>query len=396
MVLPNTDPIVGIAVVAVLVALVGVGFWIGRTRGKNPARVATSDQNGSSDSDSGNRLSFLDRDETNTDRAIDPKILLPITTDEPRPQRFLGFACALKHRYGHRPIHLYSVVNPEEGTDTGRAVARTSEFLEELAVCEATAMTAIATDVSVGSDVPAELRRKTRETDPDLVVMGWSDERLLEWKTQSEDRDELVDTSVTGRHSSLENASAEEEFATGELHRSTPEAVGTASTRRYGFGSISDLLLDETTLPIYVVRLRTEEFRRIHVVLPWQIDHHEGFYEAIYNVKQLAQAFDASVRAYVFVDRVQQYENLFDLVEIDVPAAFESVHSWDALYSTVAEDSEPGEFVAVLLPRVGETGWDDELFDAPHRLASLPGRSMATFVLRGDESERPEQFLRTE
>ena len=396
MVLPDTDPIVGIAVVGVLAALVGIGFWIGRRRGTNPSAVTTSDRDASSESEGRSRLPFLERDETNTDRAIDPRILLPITIDEPRPQRFLGFACALKDQYGHRPIHLYSVVDPEESVDTERAVARTTELLEELAVCEATAMTAIATDVSVGSDVPAEILQKIRETDPDLVVMGWSDDRFLEYGTLSEGGEELEGASVMGGSSSLEDTSTEENFSTGELRRSTADTERTPSTSRYGFGSIADALLEGTLLPIYVVRHRTEAFPTIHVVLPWQIDHHEGFYEAIYNVKQLAQAFDASVRAYVFVDRVQQYENLFDLVEIDVPAAFESVQSWNALYSTLAEDSEPGEYVVVLMPRVGETGWDDELFDAPCRLASLPGRSVATFVLRGDESERPEQFFRTE
>lgn len=329
-------------VAGALLALAGVA--IKRRRSATPSNETRE----SGFSPPSPQISLFDTDDVDDARAIDPRILLPVTADQANADRSFDFACSIKHRYGDEPIHLFTVrstdrSDPNAATDADGIAA----FHNRLAEAGHDRTTAVQTGTSRNDDVAEAIVRTARETDPDLLVMDWD-----------------------GTHPVLD----------------APD------------GRTIDRVLSRTSLPVYLVRIDDplSAINRLHVVVPRQVDHHEGFYEAIYNVKQLASDLEATISVSVFEPNVQQYRTLFDLVEIDTPAEFDSVASWRDLQSSLETETTPEELIVTLAVREGEIGWDDELRTVSDRFADAPARSLALFFLREDEPDHDDRFLRME
>ncbi|WP_245724262.1 universal stress protein [Natronorubrum texcoconense] len=294
------------------------------------------------------QLPLFDTEDVDDARAIDPRILLPVIADQANPDRLFDLACSIKHRYGDEPIHLFTVRSDTRDDPNGDTAAdEIAAFHDELAEVGRDRTTAVQTGTSRDDDVAESIVRMARETDADLLVMGWD---------------------------------------------------GTRPVLDASDGRTIDRVLSRTPLPVYLARIGDplSAIDRLHVVVPRQTDHHEGFYEAIYNVKQLADVLDAGISVSVFEQNVQQYRTLFDLVKIDIPAEFASVASWRDLQSSLETETEPEELIVTLAVREGEIGWDDELRTVPDRFADAPARSLALFFLREDEPDHDDRFLRTE
>ncbi|WP_161569825.1 universal stress protein [Natronorubrum bangense] len=263
---------------------------------------------------------------------------------EEDPQQLLSFACALKHRYGDEPVHLVSVVNDDAGK-TADSRSDADAYLKRIAEQEP-GNTAMRMAVYEGSDVSAGVVQSARETDTDLLVMGW-------------------------------------------------DAVCAAD--RSTFGRTVDAVLAQLPLPVYLCRIGQglSEITHIHFVIPWEIDHHQGFYEAIYNAKQLAAELDVGITVYTYGEHAHRYRQLFDLVEIDIKAEFKLTSSWSDLQSEFALHLQSTDFVITLAVREGEIGWDDELWTFPTHYADVAAQSYALFFLREDDRKHDDQFLRT-
>jgi nucleotide-binding universal stress UspA family protein len=274
--------------------------------------------------------------------AIDPQILFPVSRDQPYTDQLTAVACALKHRYGDSPIRLFRVADDDH--DLSACDAELSTIRDRIADHGETANTAIRTTTGEG-DVAEEIVRAASSADDDLLLMDWDE-----------------------------------------------PSSGAA------YGRIIDRVLARTPLPVYLFRFSGElpQTARLRLVIPRQVDHHEGFYEAIYNAKQLASHLDVPITVYVFEQNVQHYRTLFDLVEVDIPAEFRSIDSWDALGSTLERESGPDDLLVALGVREDEIGWHPEQQTLSERFGALPPRSFALLFLREDTPAYDDRFLRTE
>lgn len=323
--------------------LVGIGYWILRGKRDAPTDAAERSPDRGERSDATGSIPFFDRTERDDARAIDPQVLVPLSDRQEHTLRLSAVAGALKHRYGNKPIRLVTVVNEgDRGTGDDDDLDAVHDRITEYG--DAT-NTAVRTEVSEDDDVAGAIVRTARESDDDLIVMGWDG--------PSDDA----------------------------MH-----------------GTVVDRVVSETSLPVYLFQLSQPLARssRLQLVIPQRADHHEGFYEAIYNVKQLADGLEVPITVYVFEQNVEHYRTLFDLVEIDILAEFRSVASWDELQSTLVSRSEPDDVLITLAVREGEIGWSPELQTVTERFSDLPARAFALFFLREDTPEYDDRFLRTE
>lgn len=133
--------------------------------------------------------------------------------------------------------------------------------------------------------------------------------------------------------------------------------------------------------------------KRIFLVLPHGVDHHEGFYEAIHIVKRLASKLGTPVTVLVVGGETSQYQRLFGLVGHEVAAEFEPI-GWDVLLDSLSERTAENDLIVAVSPREGEVGWHDELNELPSRLVELPPHSFVMIYPRHGEPEYAARFLR--
>ncbi|GAB3017656.1 cation:proton antiporter [Natronobiforma cellulositropha] len=277
----------------------------------------------------------------------DPRLLLPLSTDADRQRQLLELGFVLKDELAEEPIHLMTVVQPDADRNTEETIAAVEADLARAAEFGGAAEVPIVTETRLNHNIASGIVRGSVETRADMIVMGW-------------------DANAT-------------------------------FTRRI-FGDIIDRVLNRTTLPVLVSRLGhpVNTTKRIFVVLPHGVDHHEGFYESVHIIKRLTDKLGAELCVLVVDGRTTQYENLFKLVEPDVDETFEEVSQWGDLLPRLEERADPDDLVLTVSPREGSIGWSDHLADLPQRLLELPPHSFIVIYPREGEPEYDAQFLKIE
>ncbi|AXR78659.1 cation:proton antiporter [Natrarchaeobaculum sulfurireducens] len=277
--------------------------------------------------------------------ARDPNILLPLSHNAELQQRLLDLAFVIKGGQSEAPVNVLTVVQPDQGGSTEQQVADVQVELEELAASGSAAEVPIHTEARVNHNVASGIVQGSVEVQADQIIVGWD---------------------------------------------------ATESFRHRIFGSIIDQVLERTTLPVLISRLGhpINTTRRLFVVVPIGADHHEGFYEAVHLIKRIATGIGAELTVLVVEGSAHQFEQLFDLVEEDVTAEFQSVDRWNQLLPTLEEAAEEDDLVAAVSPRRGDVGWHTELEDLPSRLVELPPESFITIHPRQGEPEYDRQYLR--
>ncbi|MFP8952642.1 cation:proton antiporter [Natrialbaceae archaeon A-arb3/5] len=278
------------------------------------------------------------------DDAKDPKILLPLSHNAELQQRLLDLAFVIKGDRTTEPINVMTVVQPNGGSAEDQ-IAEVQAELDGLAADGSAAEVPIETETRINHNVASGIVQGAVEVQANQIIMGWD---------------------------------------------------ATQSFRHRIFGSIIDQVLDRTKLPVLVSRLGhpINTTRRIFVVAPIGADHHEGFYEAVHLVKRLALGVGAELNVVVVEGPSHQYEQLFNLVEEDVDAEFESVDDWDRLIPRLESWTEEDDLIVSISPRRGDVGWHGELEDLPVQLAELPPESFITIHPRQGEPEYDRQYLR--
>ena len=293
----------------------------------------------------GNRLALAGDVEPDADVADAPRILLPVTHAGNRQRNLLELSFLFREPTDERSVHLLTVVGQGGQDATGDSVDRVQADLDELAAIGNEAEVPMETEVRVNQNPVSGIVNAAVETRSDLVLMGW-----------------------------------------------TPEG----QFRLRIFGDLIDSVLRRTDLPVYVAHLNnpintTEAF---YVVLPGGIDHHDGFFESVHQVKTLAAELGASPTVLAVGGSADQYERLFDLVEPELSAEFRTVDSWDLLHGTLAEEVGPNDLVTVVSARRGDVGWHDTLAELPRQLVELPPRSFLLIHPRRADPEYDRLYLR--
>lgn len=291
------------------------------------------------------RLALGEAVDPDREEAADPRILLPVPPDSENRRDLLEFAFVLRDQSGRNPIHLLSVVRPDWSGATESNVEKTETELQDMAEVAYASENPIEIETRVNHNVASGIVHGALETQSDLVVLGWNPSKSF-----------------------------------GERL----------------FGSIIDQVLGQTSLPVYVTHFGhpVNTTGHLRVVFPRNVDHHDGFYEGVYKVKRLADKLGVPITVYVFEEQTNQYQRLYDLVEIDVDATFKSVDDWDTLQSQLESDTERDDLVVTLAAREGKIGSHDELESLPNRLVELPSESFVVAYLREGEPEYDSQFLR--
>ncbi|SEH18044.1 Kef-type K+ transport system, membrane component KefB [Natronorubrum sediminis] len=279
------------------------------------------------------------------DSAKDPNILLPLSHNAELQQRLLELSFILKGEQGGEPVHVMTVIQPNGDRATETEVASVSEDLEGLAAAGSAAEVPIETETRVNHNIASGIVQGAVEVQSNQIIMGW-------------------DASSTFRHRI--------------------------------FGSTIDQVLEQTTLPVMISRLGhpINTTKRIFVVVPIGADHHEGFYEAVHSVKRIATSLGAELNVIVVDGSAHQFEQLFSLVEEDVPADFDEISDWSQLLTSLEDKTEDDDLVVTISPRRGDVGWHEELEDLPARLSELPPESFITIHPRQGEPEYDRQYLR--
>ncbi len=278
-------------------------------------------------------------------RATDPTILLPLSHNAELQQRLLELAFVIKGDSGTNPVHTLTVVRPDGRGETDRQIATVTEELEALAAAGSAAEIPVETETRVNHNVASGIVQGATEVQADQIIMGW-------------------DASQTFSHRI--------------------------------FGSIIDQVLKRTKLPVLISRLGhpINTTRRIFVVVPIGADHHEGFYEAVHLTKRIAAGLGAELQVIVVEGSSHQFEHLFELVEADATAEFDSIGTWGQLLPTLRDRTGDDDLIVTISPRRGDVGWHSELDDLPKRLAELPPESFITIHPRQGEPEYDRQYLR--
>ncbi len=277
--------------------------------------------------------------------AKDPTILLPLSHNAELQQRLLELAFVIKDNQGIEPVHTLTVVRPDVAGETDRRIVEVTEELEDLAAAGSAAEVPVETETRVNHNVASGIVQGAVEVQADQIIMGW-------------------DATETFQHRI--------------------------------FGSIIDQVLKRSKLPVIISRLGhpINTTRRIFVVVPIGADHHEGFYEAVHLAKRIAMGLGAELHVLVVEGSSHQFEHLFELVEEDVTAEFDSIDSWGELLPTLHEKTDDDDLIITISPRRGDVGWHSELEDLPKRLAELPPESFITIHPRQGEPEYDRQYLR--
>ncbi len=275
----------------------------------------------------------------------DPNVMLVLSDDADRQRRLVELAFLFRADESTEPLHLLTVIQPNDDGKTEAAVAQRQAELDALREIGDEAEIPIGAETRVSRNVASGIVRGSLEVQADLVLLGWD---------------------------------------------------GRRSIRNRIFGTIIDRVLELTRLPVLIARLGqpVNTTRQIHLVLPAGIEHHEGFFEAVHFAKKTADRVGAGVSVAPVGATEREFERLYGLVEPSVDATFDPVSGWAALEDRLATHADADDLVVVISPRRGDVGWDPALRGLPGTLSALP---LASFVLihpRQGDPQYDRQFLR--
>lgn len=271
------------------------------------------------------------------------RILIPMAPDSPNRETLLDVALMLRHPRSEDPLYVLSVVPP--GADAEASLASSEEDLRGAEKYVAGAEVSTTTLTRVDQNVAAGIVRTIIDNRITTLVIGWD---------------------------------------------------GARSRRQTVFGSTIDRILRRTDQLIFVSRttnpVNTTE--RVVVLLPPRIDHSTGFFEAVHHIKVMADEVGCQITCLAVDGNAERFEQLFDLVDPEVPVTCATIPGWKALLASLRDDLLPTDFVVCLSSRRGRVGWHEELQTLPKSISTLfDGNFVVVYPAterRGDDR----QFLR--
>ena len=277
--------------------------------------------------------------------AFDPRILLPLSHGADLQRRLLELAMLLKGGPADEPVHVLTVVQPEGGADTAELVERSRAELEGLREVGSAGEVPIQIESRVNHNVASGIAQGAIEEGVNLVIMGWD-----------------------ARH----------------------------SLRHRMFGSIIDNVLRQLTMPVMIARLghQLNTTDRLFLLIPRGVTHHEGFFESLFLLKQLADRLGTEVTVIAVGSSAQPVERVYGQVEPDVEATFEAHNGWTSTIEHLESVVSSDDIVAAIGAERGSIGWHEQLEELPRTLADLPPKSFILVYPRQGEPGYDRQFLR--
>ncbi len=271
------------------------------------------------------------------------RILLPFSQDSKYHEELLDVAMLLRKPDSTEPIYTLTVVRPGSGDRTDAAVANAEQNLDRSAAYAAGAEVPIDSQTRVTGNVASGIVRAATENRASTVLIGWD---------------------------------------------------GADSRTQSTFGRTIDRVLRQTSQQVVVTRVHSplNVTERVAVLLPPEIDHNDGFYEAVRSVKILANGLGADLHAYAVGGDPEHYRTLLNRVSPDVSVFVHGVDGWSDVYELL-EGIAADEFVVAMSARRGRLGWHAELQTLPKRIATTTPGNFAVVYLRAERTGDERRFL---
>lgn len=272
------------------------------------------------------------------------RILVPVSGESEHKESLLDLAFTIRDEGVEGAIHALSVVNPDTEGATEADVAETEELRAEIEGYAASAEVPVTTHTRVDDDIAASIVISTIENRISTVVIGWD---------------------------------------------------GAQSRAQRVFGHIIDQVLgriDQLTL-VGRIRKPLNTTERILLILPPQIDHNDGFYEALHTVKRLSEQTGASIHGLVIDGPPEEFEEISSMIEPEVPAEYEAVEGWKALLPRLRDNVGTGDLVVCMSARRDDVGWHGELRTLPKSISTLTEANFVIVYPSKDERADDRRFL---
>ena len=272
------------------------------------------------------------------------RVMVPFSKDSQYREELLDLALIVRED-PEQPLYTLTVAQPGTALDTEAEVAEIETSLEATETYSAGAEVPVESQTRIEHNIASGIVRAMKENRITTLVIGWD---------------------------------------------------GAASRRQRTFGDVIDRVLTRTTQLVLVSHVRkpintTEE---VLIVLPQGIDHNNGFLEAVHTIKHVANGVGASVKGISVGGNPDRFEQLFELVDPEVPGEFESVPSWKALLELLRDEVDDDQLVAVMSARRGTMGWHNELQTLPKSVSTLTdGNFLIVYPTSGERADE-RQFLR--
>lgn len=271
------------------------------------------------------------------------RILVPFSSDSRYREELLGMALLLRRSDSSEPVYVVTVVRPHADSSTDTAVADAEQRLGESAEYAAGAEVPIELQTRVTQNVASGIASAATENRASTVLIGWD---------------------------------------------------GADSRTQSVFGNTIDRVIQQTSQQIAVTRVRDplNVTSRLVLVCPPNIDHNDGFYEAVQTVKSMASELGAAIHVYPVGGDPTQYQTLLEGSGPDTPIVVHETDGWKSVYGLLSE-IETSAFVVALSTRRGRLGWHTELQTLPKRIATdVPG-NFAILYLRAERTGDERRFF---
>ena len=271
--------------------------------------------------------------------ATPQRILVPVSLESRHRESLLDLALAIRSERADEPIHVLSVVRPGRVRPTEAWVEKAEDLQAEMEFYAAGAEVPIVGHRRVAHNIASGIVTSAVENRISTIVIGWD---------------------------------------------------GARSRAQHVFGHVIDQVLNRTSQLTIVGRARDpiNTTERVLLVLPPEIDHNDGFFEALHTVKTLASYTDASIRGLAVDGDRDRIARLSAGIEPDVPEAFVSIADWNALDTTLRDRIDDGDLVVCVSARRDDLGWHEELQTLPKRISRLTdGNFVIVYPATGERAD---------
>ncbi|GAB7021262.1 cation:proton antiporter domain-containing protein [Halostagnicola bangensis] len=273
------------------------------------------------------------------------RILVPVTETSRHTESLLDLAFAIRDERSGQPIHILSVVRPDQYVPTTGKVAESEALLEEVTEYASSAAVPTEDHTRVNHNIASGIARSALENRITTFVIGWD---------------------------------------------------GARSRTQRVFGRIIDQVLSRTnqlTLVGHVPNpLNTTQ--RIVLVLPSGIEHNDGFARALHTVGLIAADTGAPIRGLVVNGEVEPFERLFEQANSEASGDFRPVDGWGELRATLRDETRTDDLVVCLSSRRNDIGWHPELQTLPKQISTITDGNFVVVYPGRKERTDERQFLR--
>ena len=271
------------------------------------------------------------------------RILLPFSKESRYREELLSMAITLRGPGSSEPVYIVTIVRGDTAVETDAAVADAEKLLDESASYAAGAEVPLHLQTRITQNIASGITNAAVENRASTVLLGWD---------------------------------------------------GADSRTQSVFGTTIDRVIQQTSQQIVVTRVRSplNVTNRLVVIMPPNIDHNGGFYEAVRSIKTIARELSAQLHVYPIEGDRTHYRTLLERVGPDTPIDVHETDAWSDIDDLLVELTV-SDLIVVMSARRGRLGWHAELRTLPKQIATKVPGNFAIFYLQAERTGDERRFF---